>query len=133
MSTDLIDIFGSNIRVAYDPRIIDRSYKGFTGGHGLISDMLGSRGYLIHVSGRLQATGGTFAENVTALTSTINSIEAYRYLPADTYTYATAGITFNYVIFDKLNIVKDSKGKQFYLCAGGKVICFFTATLRSLF
>jgi hypothetical protein len=131
MATALTTIFGNEINVAVGRRQAVRMRTGFAGAHGVTSVNLGSRGYAIVVTGtgRQSLSGLTFAQARAALEAALLAIENYQWIAADTYTYGT-GSYYN-VEFDKLEVLADGSGKQFYN-TGSYVLCRFRAYLKGL-
>ena len=129
MSTTLTSIFGSEIKVGFQPRSSQIQYTGFPGGHGLTGIRLGSRGYPIVVTGRLFGSGGSYAAARTDLTNKIDAIENYLWADLETYTFE--GNTFNYVVLESFKLLPRG-GKYFFLTSEDYVVCDFVAVLRSM-
>jgi len=130
---DLTDIFGTDIKVAPQPRQAKRQSVGFAGADGMTTMNMGTRGRLITVTGRLSYTCGAgegYWNGRAALQAAIDAIESYQYLDGAHYIYDTE-IYYN-VIFGKFEIIPDSQGKLFHLSTGGKVFVNFVQILRSL-
>lgn len=129
MSTTLISIFGSEIKVGFQPRSSQIQYTAFPGAHGLTGIRMGSRGYPIFVTGKLVGSGGSYAAARANLTTTIDAIENHLWADMDTYTFG--GNTFDNVVFEKFQLVPRN-GKYFFLISTGDVVCYFVAILRSM-
>ncbi len=129
MSTALTSIFGSEIKVGFQPRVSQIQYTGFPGAHGLTGIRLGSRGYPIIVTGRLFGTGGSYAVARADLTTWIDTIENYLWADLEVYTFG--GNTFYYVVFESFKLLPRG-GKYFFFTSTGDVVCDFVCVLRSL-
>lgn len=130
MSTALGTIFGTEITVGFNPRDIQRQYAGFPGGHGLTAMHLGSRGHPLFIRGRLRASGGSYSEARSALGTAISAIEDYLFVGIDDYTWM--GNIFYAVLFDKFELLGDSKGKYFRWTKEGYCVCDFIMIGRSI-
>lgn len=129
MSTALTAIFGSEIKVGFQPRASQIQYTGYPGAHGLTGIRLGSRGYPIIVTGRLFGTGGTYDLARADLATKIDTIETWLWAASQTFTFR--GNTFDYVVFEKFELIPRN-GKYFFLTSEGYVVCDFFCILRSL-
>ena len=130
MATDLTTIFGSEIKVAAQPRRAEKQYAGFPGAHGLVGMDLGTRGRRMTVTGRLRASGSDYDDARGNLQTTIDTIEAYLWAEAADYTFK--GETYNNVVFDKLELLVDNKGTVFHLTSDGKVTVDFVCLMTIL-
>ena len=131
MAVDLTTIFGAEINVYCQPRMVERQYVGFTGAHGILAMHLGTRGRQLVVTGTLRAYGVTYAAARALLQIAIDTIEPYLWTdPAD---YSFYGVTYVMVVWDKFQLVPDSDGKVFHWVVPGWVTCKFTAHGRSLY
>ena len=130
MAINLTTIFGSEINVYIQPRQSERQYAGFPGSHGVVTMHLGTRGRQLVISGTLRATGANYSVARAALQAAIDSIESYLWAYAADYSFA--GTVFATTVFDKFQLVPDSKGKVFRLTREGWVTCNFTMYGRSL-
>ncbi len=130
MATALTAIFGSKIKVGFQPRKPVLQLTGFPGANGLVGMHLGSRGYPIFVTGQLTGTGASYAAARLSVTATINAIASYIF--ADPASYSFSGTTYDYVIFTEFRLIPDFGGKFFHYTAEGNVTCQFVATLLSL-
>lgn len=129
MSTALTSIFGSEIRVGFQPRSSQIQYTGFPGAHGLTGLRMGSRGYPIFVTGRLFGSGSPYAVARANLATAIDTIESYLWADLEAYTFG--GNIFYYVTFESFKLLPRG-GKYFFLTSTGDVVCDFVAVLRSL-
>jgi len=123
MATDLTTIFGTEIKVYLQPRQAHRQYVGFPGVHGVVAMHLGTRGRQLVISGTLAATGANYNAARTNLQTWLNSIEEYLNIGYASYTYC--GHTYDYLVFDRLQLVPDNTGKAFHFTAAGYVTCQF--------
>lgn len=130
MTIDLTTIFGNEIKVYAQPRQADRQYVGLPGAHGLLSMDMGTRGRQLVITGKLAATGNDYADARTNLQAIIDDIESYLWATAADYSFA--GTTYEYVVYDKFQLVPDSGGKVFYWTADGYVVADFICYARSL-
>ena len=132
MAIALTAIFGSNINVYVQPRMVERQYVGFTGAHGLLAMHLGTRGRQVVVSGTLRAYSVVnYAAARVLLQAAIDTIEPY--LWSDAADYSFYGVTYPMVVWDKFHLVPDSEGKVFHWAIPGWATCKFTAHGRSLY
>ncbi len=129
MTTALISIFGSEIKVGFQPHVSQIQYTGFPGAHGLTGMHMGSRGYPIFVTGKLFGTGGSYAVARADLTTWIDAIENYLWADLEAYTFG--GNIFYYVVFESFKLLP-RRGKYFFLTSEGAVVCDFICVLRSL-
>jgi hypothetical protein len=130
MSTNLTTIFGDEICVYAQPRQVDRQYVGWPGCNGLVGMHMGSRGRQIIITGRLRESGADYQTVRTALQSTIDEIEGY--LDADRADYSYKGETYEDVVFDRLNLLPDGRGKLFFMNSAGEVFVDFVCFLRQM-
>ena len=130
MATDLTYIFGTSIRVEKQPRFADRQYTGYPGAHGLTSMFMGTRGYILTIRGRLAAYGPDYDNGRAALQEIIDDIETYLWAEYNDYTFMNE--TFYNIVFERLLIPVNDKGKQFYWTPEGYVCCEFTCEARGL-
>ena len=119
----LTTYFGNEIRAFKQPVDIKKVFSGFAGADGVVSMDLGTRGSAIIVNGRFR--GETMAD----CQNTIDSAEAILFNEAKDYSHD--GVTFEDVVWEKIVIVKDKRGKQFYRTETS-VFCDFIAVGRSL-
>ena len=129
MATDLTTIFGSEINVAQQPRIVDRYYHGFAAAHGVTCMFMGTRGSKLAISGRIAVAGANYNAARTSCQAAIDAIETYLWAPAIDYSFR--GTTFFAVVFDQFSLISDSANKVFHWCAG-YCICDFTCHGRCL-
>jgi len=122
---NLTEIFGSEIIVSPQPRIMQRQYAGIPGTEGLLSMTLGTRGRIITITGRLAATGASYAAARANLQTLIDAVEAYEHAEADDYTYGNE--TFYNVVFDSIQIIPDAQQKIYHFLSTGYVSCRFIA------
>ena len=111
MSTALTNIFGSEIKVAAQPRAADRQFVSFAGAHGLTGMLMGSRGYPIVVKGTLRGTGGSYSAARLAVQAKIDAIENYMWSLVADYTFN--GRTYSDVVWNKLELLPDNRGSVF--------------------
>ena len=130
MATDLTTIFGDEIKVVAQPHHVDRQYVGLAGANGLLSMLMGTRGRQIIVTGRLWAAGTDYADARSNLQVWIDNIDAYRL--ADAADYSFKDEIYQYVVFDKFQLVPDATGKAFHQTNAGYVTADFICYLRSL-
>ena len=128
MSTALTSVFGSEIKVAVVPRTSQRTYTGYPGAHGLTTMALGSRGYGLIITGRLRATGASYAAARLTLESSIATIESLQWSDPVDYTYGSS--TYYSVVMERFDIIPSS-GKAFRMTKD-YVVCDFRAVMRSL-
>jgi len=129
MATALTDIFGSEICVAAQPWIHHRNYTAFPGANGLLGMWMGTRGYPLIISGRLRATGASYAVARATLQTGINALSYLPgWLPGD---YSFAGTTYNSIVFDSIRLISDNTGKTFHMTAS-YVYVDFVCQARSL-
>jgi len=107
-----------------------RQYAGFPGAHGVVAMHLGTRGRQLVISGTLRATGGSYSAARVVLRAAIDSIESYLWAYAADYSFA--GTVYVSTVFDKFQLVPDSRGKVFRLTKGGWVTCDFVCYGRTL-
>jgi len=131
MAVDLTTIFGTEINVYCQPRMVERQYVGFTGGHGLLAMHLGTRGRQLVVTGTLRAYAASYAAARVILQAAIDTIEPY--LWSDPADYSFYGVTYVMCVWDKFQLTTDGEGKAFHWVRGGYVTCKFTAYGRSLY
>jgi len=124
MAIALTVIFGSEINVTPQPRQVERQYAGFAGAEGVTAMHMGSRGYQLVISGRLRAA------TRAPLQAGIDAINSYCWSAAGDYSHG--GITYSWVVFDKMEISRDGRGKGFHLLGSGWVTCEFTMYARAL-
>jgi len=130
MAVDLINIFGTEIKVVAQPRRAKRQLVGFAGSHGMTSMNMGTRGRLVTVTGRIVGTGASYWAARANAQAAIDAIEAYQWIDGGTYTFNSQ--TFPYVVFEKFELLTDGEGKAFHYTSEGYVIVNFVAILRSL-
>jgi len=130
MATDLTYIFGTAIKVEKQPRLVDRQYTGYPGAHGLTTMFLGTRGYVLTIRGILAHYGPDYAAGRAGLQSVIDAIEAYLWAEYDDYTFMNT--TYYNIVFERLIIPVNDKGKQFYWTPEGYVSCEFICEARGL-
>jgi len=130
MSTALTTIFGNEIKVTAQPRIAVKQYAGFPGAHGLTGMHLGTRGYPVIIRGTLAESGESYSAARASLQSTIDDIETYLWAAAATYTFM--GCTYSNVVFDKFQLVPDSRGVSIHWTSEGYATCQFIMYARSL-
>jgi hypothetical protein len=130
MATDLTTVFGSEIKVYAQPRIIQRQYAGYPGTHGLTGMHMGSRGYIVMVTGKLAVTGNTYALARAAMRTVILAIEEYLWADSDDYSFGND--TYENVVFEKFELVPDNEGKAFHITSEGYLVANFIALLRAL-
>ncbi len=114
---ELSSIFGSEIKVTIEPRQAQRSYYGYPGVHGLTAMMLGSRGFGLAVTGTIRDASRALVE------ADIAAIEALQWLGYAAYSHQ--GSNYYYVVWEEMEVVKDSAGKSVYLVAPGVFTCKF--------
>jgi hypothetical protein len=129
MAINFTSIFGSAIKVGFQPRSANIQYTGFPGAHGVAGMMMGSRGYPIIVSGQLRTSGATYRAARTAMILLIESIEKIQFYGYQDYYYGDEW--YQYVVFEKLQLL-DSNGKEFIYTPEGYCVCQFVAYFRSL-
>ena len=130
MSTALTAIFGSEIKVTLQPLRNVRQYSGFAGAHGLLGLYLGTRGRQLTIKGTLASGGGNYTAARTALAAVIAGLETY--LAAEPADYSHYGETYTNVVFDKFNLLPDSRGKTFHWTSEGYCTCEFICTATCL-
>lgn len=129
MSTALTSIFGSEISVAVTPRNCQKQHYGFPGSHGVTEMVMGSRGWQFTVTGRLRATGASYAAARATLINAIVVIEAWQW--AGYFDFTFGGDTYQNCSMASFEIVRD-RGKQFHWSATGAVFCDFVAQFIGL-
>lgn len=130
MTIALTAIFGTNIKVGFQPRKPVLQLTGFPGANGLVGMHLGSRGYPIFVTGQLTGGGESYTLARQSLIATITTIGSYIF--ADPASYSFSGTIYDYVIFTEFRLIPDENGKFFHYNAAGNVTCQFVAGLLSL-
>ena len=130
MAIDLATIFGSEINVGFQPRVVDRQYSGFAGAHGLTAMHLGSRGHTITITGKLRASGANYTEARSTLGTMISVIEVYQNLTAADYIFM--GNSFSSIVVERFQLIGGQNGKAFHFNSAGQVTCRFIMTGRSL-
>ena len=129
MATALTAIFGSEICVAAQPWMHHRNYTAFPGAHGLLGMYMGTRGYTITITGRLRATGVSYAAARLLLQTGINALSLLPgWLPGD---YSFMGTTYNSIVFDPPRLIPGDRGKTFHM-TGSWVYVDFVCQARSL-
>jgi len=131
MTQNITDIFGTEIRVVAQPARVSRQYTGFPAAYGLTAMWLGTRGQPLIIAGRLTASGADYATARAALQVIVDTIAAYCDLDAADYYYA--GTTWLDVVWDRMDLIRDSQGKAFHWCKGGYCYVDFTMTGRSIY
>ena len=124
MPIALTNVFGSEIRLAVQPRTMVRQFSGFPGAHGLTAMSMGTRGYALQVSGTLRAASRVLLEVAVRL------IERYLWYGADAYSFA--GSTYAYVVWSDFEVLTDSAGKSVHYTSEGWYVCRFVMKGRSL-
>jgi len=119
MAINLINIFGTEIKVVRQPRQIDRQYAGYAGAHGLTSMHMGTRGYQVVVTGTVRAATRALCQ------AAIDAIESYVVSTGAT-DYTFGGTNFPLVVFDTPELISEN-GKAFHfngLCVFAYFVCF---------
>ncbi len=129
MATNLGSIFGSVIKVGYQPPQAHRQYSGFAGAHGLTAMHLGSRGYPVIITGRMGESGANYTAARAALAASIAAINNYLWLDAADYSWQ--GETYTYMVFERFQIVPNN-GKYFSWTKEGYCVCNFICYARCL-
>lgn len=128
---DLAEIFGSEIVVYADYRIVERQQSGFAGSAGITDINLGTRGYSIIIKGVIRASGEDYDSARQALNQKFNEdIEPLLSAEADTYNFGDD--EYEQIIWEKINLVPDSEGKVYHWNADGEMIAQFVAQGRAL-
>jgi len=127
MATALTDIFGSDIKVTFNPRKPLRQYSSYPGAHGATSLLMGSAGYPIIVTGQLRVTGASYAAARIAMVTLLEAVESWAWAAEQTFTYYSE--TYQYVVLDQVDTHLD---KLFRYTSEGVGVLPFTATFRSL-
>ena len=117
MTTELSSIFGTEIKVTIGPRQASRSYYGFAGVHGVTAMFMGSRGFGLTVTGTIRAATRALADSAVA------AIEALQWLGINNYSHH--GSYYYRVVWEDLEVLKDSAGKSVFLVAPGQFTCKF--------
>ena len=91
---------------------------------------MGTRGRQLIISGTFYQAGVSYAAARAALQAAIDTIEIYLWTSEADYTYG--GQTYYNVVFDKLSLVPDARGKFFHWNAGGYVTVDFICYGRCL-
>ncbi len=130
MAVDFTTIFGNEIVVSAQPRRAARQYTAFPGAHGLVGMHMGTRGRPMVVTGRLRKTGTDYSDARSTLQTTIDDIEEYLWADAADYTFK--GDTYSNVVFNKLQLLPDSKSKVFHFNSEGEVFVDFVCLLTIL-
>ena len=130
MAVALTTIFGSEIRVAYQPIEVDRQFSGFPGGHGLVGMHLGSRGHRLTIQGTIAVSGADYPTARAGLRAALDVIETY--LSADPADYSFGNEVFYAVVFGPLQLIADSKGKTIHWLKGNYAGCEFICHARCM-
>lgn len=131
MATSLTSIFGTEINVLAEPSQIERQYRKFAGANGVVSRFMGSMGRPLIVVGTLRASGGSFDSAKSSLQDIVDGIDAaMKTIEADDYSHA--GETFEDVVWDNFEIIKDANGSFYKYNADGTCLVKFIATGRLL-
>lgn len=120
----LVSIFGSEVSVVMNPKVLAADYRGFAGAEGVTRMHLGSRGRPILVTGRLRAASRA------ALQTDIDAIEDCLDYDADYYTHES--VTYYNVVFDKFTLVPVSRSRTFGVNSDGDVFVDFAMLGRCL-
>ncbi len=128
MSIPLTDIFDNEIIVNVQNWRAQRNYVGFPGANGLLSTYLGTRGYVITVTGRLWASGTDYETARSNLQTIIDEINEIVTWYDDDYTHA--GCNYESVVWDVFDLVPI--GDKFIRWDGASCHCNFIAQGRSL-
>ena len=131
MATDLTTIFGSEIVVSAQPRLSERQLTAYPGAHGLTGMWMGSRGYLIAITGRIRvdASGGYSAGRLL-LDTAVAAIEQYLYAAEADYSFS--GSTYSNAVLEKFDLINDRNGKSYHYVKGNYLIADFVAVMRAL-
>jgi hypothetical protein len=130
MSTALTSIFGNEISVGVSPRNCQKQHYGFAGGHGITEMILGSRGWGFIVTGRLRATGVSYAAARATLITAIAAIEVWQWAGYTDFTFGSD--TYQNCSMASLEILRGSNGKMFHWSSSGYVFCDFVAQFIGL-
>ena len=128
-AVNLANIFGNEINAVAQPRQADIQYNGIPGANGLLRMHLGTRGRPIIVTGRLRAYDTDYDDARAELQDIIDAIEARCYLGVAPIDVSWMGVTYQYVVFDKFEIIGE---RNFGYTAGGYCVCNFRCVLREL-
>ncbi|MFA5554907.1 MAG: hypothetical protein WCZ89_02305 [Phycisphaerae bacterium] len=131
MATALTNIFGSEICVTAQPQVAHRQFIGFPGANGLTSIHLGTRGRLISITGRLRASGGTYAQARAALLAKLDAIDELRLPDADVEAYTYHNKTYYDCLLDTFELLRDANGRAIHLNSKKECFCDFAAILVS--
>jgi hypothetical protein len=123
MAINLIDIFGSEIKVNSQPREVDRQYTAYPGSHGNTAMLMGSRGHPLVVSGTIRAATRVLCETA------VRAVESWQWAPATDYT--CFNVLYPLVVWDKFMLIADGEGKTYHITAVG-VRCNFVCFGRTL-
>ncbi len=110
----LTELFGNELRVAFQPRLIERQYTGFPGAHGLLSLNMGTRGRKLVIAGRLRVEDDDYDDGREALQTIIDEIEEHLCTEHPDTVYTYRGANYPNVVFDRFNLVPDGHGKVFH-------------------
>lgn len=122
MATALIDLFGTEIKVFAQPRLVETQFVGFPGAHGVVAMNLGTRGKPIIITGTLREAGNSYDTSRKNLDDWITDIEALLWAEAADYTYH--GQTFEQIQFVKFDLLPDGEGKLYHMTQDGVVANF---------
>lgn len=110
----LTSIFGNELKVYFQPRLIERQYTSFPGAHGLLSLFMGTRGRKLVITGRLRVEDDNYDDGREALQAIIDAIEEHCYTEHPDVVYTYKGAYYSNVVFDRFNLVPDGHGKVFH-------------------
>lgn len=126
MSTALSSIFGNEISVSPAPRTGQWQFAGFPGAHGVTAMNLGSRGNSFTVTGRIRATGASYALARANLLTALLTIEAWQW-PAAEETFTFGSESYANCVMVRFQLVPGPDGKVIHWSATGAVFCDFVA------
>ena len=127
MSTELTTLLGNEIKVFVHPRVLARQFTSIAGVHGITSMTMGTRGFLVDITGQYRVWGASYAAAYTEALTAMDNIEALMYRDMDTYTHN--GGYFHNSIFHNFKMVPMPGGKQFAYTTEGYMIGRFTIQL----
>jgi len=121
-ATALTTLFGTEIKVFAQPRLVEIQFAGFPGAHGVTGMNLGTRGKPLTITGRLSYSGSGYDNSRELLDGLIANIEALLWADAADYTYH--GQTYEQVQFTHLELVPDGGGKVYHMTSSSVFVNF---------
>lgn len=121
-TTALTTLFGTEIKVFAQPRLVEIQFVGFPGAHGVAGMNLGTRGKPLVITGTLRYSGSGYDNSRTLLDAWIAAIEALLWAEAADYTYH--GQTYEQVQFVRFELIPDGQGKAYHMTANSVFVNF---------